>query len=306
MAKTRDIRRRIGSVRNIRKITHTMERVAQSKSMKLTARFDHAKGFRQGLQRLLPEALGAAPGTLLATEEIARHPLGALRPEGKRVLLFCVTSSRGLCGGYNARVIQAARARMAELASQGRETVLSVAGRKGLAFFRYHNQPVSLPVADLDENVPFHRLEEVAREMMERFTRKDVDSVEVMSTRFRTRVHQDVRRVELLPFRAEAAPGMQGQGPAEAPDGTPLYLVEPDRETARDALLPLLVQTEVFCAVLEAMLCEQAQRSMAMRSASDNADAMTKKLTRTYNRARQAQITNEMIEIIGGSEGGRS
>src|SRR5882724_11147127 len=108
MARTREIRKRIGSVRTIRKITHTMERVAQSKSMKLTGRFDAAKNFRADLLRLLPEALGAAPGTLLSQQEIVRHPLGAARLPVRRVLLFCVTSSRGLCGGYNSRVIQAA------------------------------------------------------------------------------------------------------------------------------------------------------------------------------------------------------
>jgi F-type H+-transporting ATPase subunit gamma len=207
-----------------------------------------------------------------------------------------------LCGGYNARVIQAVRAHMAELASAGREPVLSVAGRKGLAYFRYHDLPVLLPIHDLDENVSFHRLGDAARDIMERFSGKDIDAVEVISTRYRTRVHQDVVRAPLLPLRAAQV----AAGPVQAPDGSPLYLVEPGHAAALAALLPLLVETEIFCVALEAMLCEQAQRSMAMRSASDNADSMTRRLTRSYNRVRQAQITNEMIEIISGSEGGRT
>jgi F-type H+-transporting ATPase subunit gamma len=128
-----------------------------------------------------------------------------------------------------------------------------------------------------------------------------------LSTRYKTKVQQEVRAVPLLPFTgfAEQASGIS-KAPSLTPDGRPVYLVEPSRDQVLSALLPLIVKQEVLCTVLEAMLCEQAQRSMAMRSASDNAESMTKRLTRTYNRARQAQITNEMIEIISGSEGGRS
>ncbi len=144
MAKTRQIRKRIISVRNIHKITRTMEKVAQSKAMKLSGRFDSAKSFRAQLARLLPEALGAAPGTDDAARVIAESPLGVTRTTAKRVFLFIVTSSRGLCGGYNARVIHATQARIQELSGGGKEARLAVLGRKGLAFFRYHNQPVAI------------------------------------------------------------------------------------------------------------------------------------------------------------------
>ncbi len=307
MPKTREIRKRIGSVRTIRKITHTMERVAQSKGMKISGRYDNVRAFRADLLRLFPEALGAAAGTLLAEQELSRHPLGEIRPGGT-VLLFCVTSTRGLCGGYNAHVIQAASVRAAQLSAEGRRPLLAVVGRKGLAYFRYHQREVALPVPDADENVAFARMAEVAQEVMDRFERKEVDAVEVISTRMKTRTRHEVGRAALLPYRppaGEPASGGPAAGPAIAPDGHPVYLVEPDRATALARVLPLLVKAELFCLVLEAMVCEQAQRSLAMRSASDNADAMTKQLTRTYNRARQAQITNEMIEIISGSERGR-
>jgi F-type H+-transporting ATPase subunit gamma len=303
--RTREIRKRIGSVRNIHKITHTMERVAQSKGMKLQGRYERAKSFRADLLRLVPEALGAAPGTLQAAQELASHDLGAPRPAVKTALLFCVTSSRGLCGGYNAKVIQAARARSAELAREGIAVTLGVMGKKGLAYWRYHQQPVAVEVPDADENIPFVRVAEVARDLAARYARREVDAVEVIATRWRTKVQQEVRRDALLPLRAEALAGAPARGPETAPDGRPLYLVEAGRPTVLAALLPLLVEAQVFCDVLEAMLCEQSQRSMAMRNASDNAESMTKQLTRTYNRARQAQITNEMIEIVSGSEGGR-
>ena len=158
MAKTREIRKRISSVRNINKITRTMEKVAQSKIMKLNTRFADAKAFRASLLRLLPEALGAAVGTSEANEALARQPLTEARPKGPRVMLLAVTSSRGLCGGYNAKVIAATRARMQELAREGRRASLAVLGRKGLSFFRYNNQPVEVSLADIDENVPFLKL----------------------------------------------------------------------------------------------------------------------------------------------------
>jgi F-type H+-transporting ATPase subunit gamma len=326
MAKTREIRKRITSVRNIHKITRTMEKVAQSKQMKLAGRFQSATSFARDLARLMPEALGAAPGSLEAAQELGRSPLGARRVVVKRVLLFCVTSSRGLCGGYNTHVIQAARARMNALEREQKQAALAVMGRKGLAFFRFHNQPVAFAVPDADENIPFRRLDEVAQGIINGFTAAEYDAVEIVSTRFRTKALQEVRITPLLPFEAApaappvtaaavafsgaatagAASAAARQGPTPGPDGKPLYLVEPDREHVLSTLLPLAVKVELFCAALEGMLCEQAQRSVAMRSASDNADSMTKRLTRNFNRARQAQITNEMIEIISGSEGGRT
>lgn len=328
MAKTRQIRKRIISVRNINKITRTMERVAQSKAMKLTGRFDAATSFRGHLARLLPEALGAAPGTEDAAQALSTVAGGARRTPVKRVLIFSVTSSRGLCGGYNARVIHATLARIQELSRDGKEAGLAVLGRKGLAYFRYHNQPVIIAVPDTDENIPFQKIDEVVQEIIDRFVAGEFDAVEIISTHYKTKLLHEVRATPLLPMTNEvlaaaslfppgvsaadaaaagaSAAGASRAGPTTGPGGEPLYLVEPDRGTVLATILPLIVKAHLFCAVLEAMLCEQAERSIAMRSASDNAESMTKKLTRNYNRARQAQITNEMIEIISGSEGGRA
>ncbi|HUI70699.1 MAG TPA: ATP synthase F1 subunit gamma [Spirochaetia bacterium] len=302
MAKTRQIRKRIVSVRNINKITKTMEKVAQSKIMKLNARFADAKTFRGNLLRLLPEALGAARGTSDAQEALAAQPLTAPRPRGKRVMLFVVTSSRGLCGGYNAKVLAATRARMQELSREGREASLAVLGRKGLSFFRYHNQPVEIALGEIDENVPFLKLQSALDQVVERYLAKTVDEVDLVSTRYLTKIAQEVRIVRLLPFEFPTA---GRSAPARTRTGEPLYYVEPSRKDVLSSLVPMAVAAELFCSVLEAMLGEQAQRSFAMRSASDNADSMTKRLTRSYNRARQTQITSEMIEIISGSEGGR-
>lgn len=302
MAKTREIRKRISSVRNINKITRTMEKVAQSKIMRLNGRFADARTFRANLLRLLPEALGAPLGSFQAQEALAAQPLVAPRAKGSRVMLFVVTSSRGLCGGYNAKVLAATRDRMRELVREGREASLAVLGRKGLSFFRYHNQPVEIALADIDENVPFLKLQGALDQVIERYVSRAVDNVELVSTRYLTKVVQEVRVARLLPFKF---PLSAGAPPARTATEEPLYLVEPSRGDVLSALVPMAVAAELFCSVLEAMLGEQAQRSLAMRSASDNANSMTQRLTRTYNRVRQAQITSEMIEIISGSEGGR-
>jgi len=302
MAKTRQIRKRISSVRNINKITRTMEKVAQSKIMKLNARFADAKAFRANLLRLLPEALGAALGTSPGDEALAREPLCAPRQRAQNVMLFVVTSSRGLCGGYNAKVLAATRTRMDELAREGRQASLAVLGKKGLSFFRYHGQPVEISLADIDENVPFLKLQGALDQVTRRYLAGQVNAVELVSTRYLSKVAQEVRVARLLPFEF---PRDTAAEPARTAAGEPVYYVEPSRADVLSALVPMAVAAELFCSVLEAMLGEQAQRSLAMRSASDNADSMTKRLTRTYNRARQAQITSEMIEIISGSEGGR-
>jgi F-type H+-transporting ATPase subunit gamma len=304
MAKTRQIRKRIISVRNIHKITATMEKVAQSKGMKLTGRYQGARSFRDSLQRLLPEALGVELPSPEAAQRLAECPLGEQRVV-KRVLLLCATSSRGLCGGYNARVIHAVRLRMEQLAQHGKEPVLAVIGKKGLAYFRYHGLPVAIAIADVDESTPFERVDQIVQDIIDRFRARELDTVEVISTRYKTRLVQDVRDASLLPLTVPPGSAVP-IAPTPGPGGEPLYLVEPDREKVLSVLLPLMVKAEFFCTILEAMLCEQSQRSLAMRSASDNAQSMTKRLTRNYNRARQAQITSEMIEIISGSEGGRT
>ncbi len=324
MAKTRFIRKRIISVRNIYKITRTMERVAQSKVMKLSARNAHAGSFRRDIAGLLPVAFGAALNSIEAVQEMAVMPLTAPRPAGGPVLLFLVTSSRGLCGGYNSRVIQATRARMDELKKEGRRYSLAVMGKKGNAYFRFYNQPVLISVSDADENVPFSRVDELAEDVIKRFLSGEFDAVEVVAQRFKTKAIQEVRRTTLLPFdpRVIVAPAFSaGAAPAAvvsiettgAPTpaaigtgGPPPYLIEPSRQEALDALLPFAVKVELFSTILGAFLSEQAQRAIAMRSASDNAQSMIKRLTLVYNRARQAQITNEMIEIVSGSEGSRT
>ena len=313
MAKTREIRKRIMSVRNIHKITRTMEQVAQSKGMKLTGRFDGRKGVPRG-PRAAPARRPSAPpwAASQAPGARARTRWARAAAEVKRVLLFCVTSSRGLCGGYNARVIQATQARMEELAGEGKEAAPGGHGQEGPGVLplpqpaRGHLRAgrrtrTSLPQAGRGR----------ATRSSARYVAREFDAVEWSPPAYETqgpcrksaaagscrsssagrrRPPRRARRRSAGPAARRAAVP-RGAGPRRGPRGAP-----PARSS----------KVELFCAVLEAMLCEQAQRSIAMRSASDNADSMTKRLTRTYNRARQAQITNEMIEIISGSEGGRT
>ena len=156
---------------------------------------------------------GTAPG-LEASQELARHPLGAAHAEVKRVLLFCVTSSRGLCGGYNAKIIQAARARMEVLRKEGTEPLLGVMGRKGLAYFRFHNQPVAIPVARLDENIPFARVDEIVTQIVSTASRRRSSTRWSLFRRgTRRSAVQEVRIEPLLPFTAgHCRRGARGPG----------------------------------------------------------------------------------------------
>ena len=129
-------------------------------------------------------------------------------------MLFVVTSSRGLCGAYNSRVLQATRARMAELAREGRQASLAVMGKKGLSYFRYHNQPVEISMADVDENLPFRALQDAFDKVAALYTSRAFDEVELVSTRFRTKVVQEVRVVRLLPFEPAPVAGVSPAGPA--------------------------------------------------------------------------------------------
>ena len=222
-----------------------MEKVAQSKGMKLTGRFEDAKAFRRDSRRAAARRRSAPPlASLEAAQELAGHPLGAARAEVKRVLLFCVTSSRGLCGGYNAKIIQAARARMEALRAEGREPLLAVMGRKGLAYFRYHDQPVL--IADRRRRRE-HPVQPAGRG---RDSRSSSASPRRSSTRWRSSPRATSRgpcrrygRAPLLPFTPALAAAAIGAAsvtaaPTEAPGREPLYLVEPDRRRVLAALLP--------------------------------------------------------------------
>jgi F-type H+-transporting ATPase subunit gamma len=294
VAQPRVIRKRIISIRNIHKITHTMERVAQSRTARLSARRDRAHAFSSRLANLVLVAFrGEAPGPE-GWPELLEHPLCRPRPEPSSALLLVITTNRGLCGGYNARVLETARARAGQLAGQNCSARWAVAGRKGMSALQFAG--IQAEAAQADEELRFGSLQPMLDGLLAGYLEGRYQALEVVSMRFRTKAVQEPRAARLLPYIPQPDPRL---GAGEAPP----YLCEPDRPGFLAQALPLLVKSELYALFMEARLCEQLARTLAMRSATENADDMAKRLARQYNRARQTQITREMIEIIGGSEG---
>jgi len=300
MARPRVLSKRIKSVSSIHKITKTMQWVAQSRSLKIQGKTDRLVEFAAGLERLLGNIRESAAA------EIGGHPWCAARAVERKTALLVITSNRGLCGGYNTKILQVARERIKRLSAEGKPPFLYVTGKKGIAYFRFIGQAVDKTSVDVTETVDFPMVEPIIAELVGMFVEGKVDAVDVVSMRYRSRGSQEPMATRILPFSlgqgaadpaAKAAPAAAGTASA----GTPL--IEPDPARMLGGLIPLMMKARFFSLLLEAFLSEQMQRTMAMTNATENADSMIKRLTREYNRARQAQITGEMIEIIGGSEG---
>jgi F-type H+-transporting ATPase subunit gamma len=194
-------------------------------------------------------------------------------------------------------VLAATRARIKDIESTGRTTRILVVGRRGASALKFAGLNVAQALTDIDETTPYTRWNEVMDQIQAQFLSGDSTYVDVVSTRYKTKAQQEAKVSWLLPFR----PDFRGAAAAAMAGGS-LYKVEPTRAAFLEGALSLLFRSELTCLLVEALLSEQIQRSMAMRGASDSAEGVLKTLTRQYNRARQAQITAEMIEIIGGSQ----
>ena len=284
MAKPRELRRRIKSVENTRQITKTMEMVATSRLKRAQDRVVAARPYAQALADLLASLYDPA----LAE----RYPL-LRRPERgpQRVALVFITSNRGLCGGFNANLIRMAGARLREHESAGREVELQAIGRKGIGFFRYVGQPLALARADIGDRPTAEQAAEVVGPLMERFVGGELDAVEVVFARFNNPLSTPPTLLPVLPIE-----------PAAGTDVVPNYLLRPSADAILRAILPMYVQNQVYRALVETAASENGARRTAMKSATDNAGEMIDQLRRTYNRARQAQITQELAEIVGGAE----
>ena len=289
MAKARELRRRIRSVEKTRQITKTMEMVATSKLKRAQDRVVAARPYAA--------ALADAIADLFQPELSQQFPL--LRPvaQPRRVALVVITSNRGLCGGFNANLIRMGRQRLAELAGDGVEVELHAIGRKGIGYFRYVGQALASQRQDIgDRPTPAHAVD-VVEPLMARFERDELDAVEVVFAKFNSPVSTPPTLLRILPI---VPPGRQDRMTAQRHAAN--YLLRPSAEELVGAILPLYVHNQMYRALVETAAAEQGARRTAMKNATDSAGDMIDWLRRTYNRARQAQITQEIAEIVGGSE----
>ena len=294
MAKTRELKRRIRSVQNTRKITKTMELVSTSKLKRAQDRVVGARPYAQALAEVIAE---------LYTPELAeRFPL--LRQPGqtgrgkgvRRAALLLITSNRGLCGAFNANLIREARRRLDELEAQDAHTELHLVGKKGVSFFKFTKRNIASTRVDIGDRPTLDHAAELARPLMERFAKGDLDAVDVVFAKFNSAVSTPPTTLRILPITPPAAEG--GRGRAKAVN----YILQPSAEEILNELLPLYVQNQVFRALVETAAAEHGARRTAMKNATDAGSDMLTILQRTFNRARQGQITQELSEIVGGAE----
>ncbi len=292
----REYRARIKSTESMKKITRAMELIAASRIIKAQQRAQSAAPYARELTRAV---------SAVATFSNVDHPL-TTEPENPRTAaVLIVTSDRGLAGAYSSSVLKEAERLVERLAEQGLEAKTFISGRKGEAYFKFRDRPVVKSWTGHSDQPTYDVAQEIGQTLISSFLAEDgeeegegvvaVDEVHVVYTRFRSMLVQEPTAVRLLPL--EVVEGEEK--PAEA-DVLPLYEFEPSAAEVLDGLLPRYVQSRVFFALLQAAASELAARQKAMKSATDNAEELIKKYTRIANQARQAGITQEISEIVGG------
>ncbi len=282
MAGAREVKRRIKSVENTKQITRTMELVATSKLKRATDRVYAARPYAQGLQEIV--------SGLYSRELAEKYPI-LRRPERvKRAAVLLLTANRGLAGGFNANLIRQARDLLARLRAQGIETELHIAGKKGIAYFKFRGEPIMTQRTDISDRPTVEDAESLVGPIRARFESGQVDAVHLISSNFKSAMSTPPHTRELLPIEG-------GHGAPSADT----YILSPSGDMILERILPAYVRNAVYTALVENQAAEQGSRRTAMKNATDNAGDVLEHLTRTYNRARQGQITQEIAEIVGGS-----
>jgi len=285
MAKAREIKRRILSLGKTQQITKTMELVATSRMKKTQDRVTGARPFADKLRDILQ--------SVDFGQYESSFPLLRGRDEVRRVGILVITSNRGLCGAFNANVIRMARNIIDELKESGVETELHVVGKKGLAVLRYRGYEIETSRVDIGDYPSYEKAAEVARLFIEKYVAGEIDEFRMVYASYKSLSSQPPVQETVLPLAIEAD---------EKTKRRTEFLLEPSAPAILETLLPRVVENRVFKAMLESAAGDQAARRIAMKNATDNADELIRILTRSYNRARQGQITQEIAEIVGGAE----
>ena len=297
-ATLRELRGRIRSASSIKKITKAQELIATSRIAKAQARVEAARPYSAEITNMLTD---------LAAESALDHPLLVERANPKRAAVLVVSSDRGLCGAYNANGLRRAEELMSLLREEGKTPVLYVVGRKALGYFSFRNWTITDSWIGFSEKPTYEQSQEIADTLVTAFLSGaddegdnpgeddvlGVDELHIVFTEFRSMLSQFAEARRIAPMVVEYVE--EDTGPHT------LFSFEPDATTLFESLLPRYVATRIFSALLEAAASESASRRRAMKAASDNADDLIKILTLMANRERQAQITQEISEIVGGA-----
>jgi F-type H+-transporting ATPase subunit gamma len=288
-AQQRVYRRRISAVKSTKKITKAMELIAASRIVKAQQRVAASTPYADAITETV---------TIVASSSSTEHVLTTERENPGRVAVLVITSDRGLAGAYSSSALRAAEQLTVRLRDEGMQPVPYVVGRKGVAYYRFRNREMVESWTGFSEQPKYENAKEIADTLIDAFLAGSdeggIDEIHLVFTEFVNSVTQRPKAVRMLPLVVEET--TDDEGPM------PLYEFEPSPEGVLDALLPRYLESRVWNALLQSAASESASRRRAMKSASDNADELIKDLVRAANAARQAEITQEIMEIVGGVE----
>jgi F-type H+-transporting ATPase subunit gamma len=304
MAKARAIIKRRKAVENIRKITRTMELIATNRFRKALNRATEAEAFTRKIAELVAD--------LGQTSQEARHPLLEKHDPVKKSVLLVLTSNRGLAGGYNGNVLRAALARYHDNQTEGVETSIEVAGKRGIGYFRFRKLTPDATYTQFEDKPQFSEVEVLADKFIKLYVQGSIDRLDVAFTQFISSSRQIARVQTLLPISTsdlgQAGPSVRQAGSAAkaaepvARAAQPIsYEFLPDAKSILEEIVPVSFKVRLFKCFLDAAVSEQVARMVAMGGATKNADDLVKALSRQYNRARQMQITRDLADIVGGA-----
>ncbi len=297
MASTLDLKRRVRSITNTRKVTKAMELVASARLRRSQMRIEAMRPYADRMLELMAGVSQAAGAV--------RLPLLERREKIEKVAIVPVTADRGLAGGFNAQVIRRSLALMRELQADGQEAVWFSTGRKAASTLRFRRMNVSQSWVGFSERPAYSDAQAIAHAVSEAYVNGDVDRVVIVYNAFVSALVQRVTVRDVLPISQDVLAGGETEvrdGDAERRTGTPDFIYEPEPEEILARLLPVYVETELYRALLESAASEQGARMTAMRNASKAAGELIDSLTLAMNRARQAEITQEILEVVAGAD----
>jgi F-type H+-transporting ATPase subunit gamma len=306
MAKSRQLKGRIRSVQNTRKITRTMELVATSRLKRAQDRVVGARPYAEALREVIADLFTP---DLADRFPLLRQPAPPSKGGPQRAALILLTSNRGLAGGFNSNLIKEARRRIDALEEQGYTVDLYGIGKKGIGFFKYLGRKLSLERMDIGDRPTAEHAGEIVAPLIEAYSAGELGTVELVQARFISALQTPPTTIRILPVeqvvgrRGGGEVGQRGSAAAgqHEPKMVANYILAPSAEAILQELLPLYVRNMVYRGLVETAAAEHGARRTAMKNATDNAGEILELLKRTYNRQRQAQITQEISEIVGGA-----
>jgi F-type H+-transporting ATPase subunit gamma len=292
MASTLDLKRRVRSITNTRKVTKAMELVASARLRRSQMRIEAMRPYADRMLELMAGVSQAAGAV--------RLPLLERRETVQKVAIVPITADRGLAGGFNAQVIRRSLALMREVQADGQEAVWFSTGRKAASTLRFRRMNVAQSWVGFSERPAYSDAQAIAHAVSEAYVNGDVDRVVIVYNAFVSALVQKVTVRDVLPIPQDVLEG--GEDDADRSTGTPDFIYEPEPEEILARLLPVYVETELYRALLESAASEQGARMTAMRNASKAAGELIDSLTLAMNRARQAEITQEILEVVAGAD----